>query len=86
MTGTVSLCLTIFHVLACYTCSYIRQVLITALLGQMFVQIGTGLKVFVFILVASDRPSLCVMLVSCLYQSSGKMGEYLTEVTLWNRL
>lgn len=52
----------------------------------MFVQIGTGLKVFVFILVASDQPSLCVMLVSCLYQSSGKMGEYLTEVTLWNRL
>ena len=53
MTDTVYLCSTIFHILTCCMCSRIRQVLVTDLLGQMFVQIGTGLKVFVFILVAS---------------------------------
>lgn len=79
MTDTVYLCLTIFHVPACYMCSYIRQVLITALSGQMFAQIGTGLKVFVFILVVRDWPSLCVVLVSCLYQSGGKMGNHFVE-------
>lgn len=53
MTDTVYLRSTIFHILTCYMRSCIRQVLITDLLGQMFVQIGIGLKVLVFILVVS---------------------------------
>lgn len=53
MEDTVYLHSTIFHILTCYMHSCIRQVLITDLLGQMFVQTGGGLEVFVFILVVS---------------------------------
>lgn len=53
ITDAVYLHSTVFHIWTCYMCSHIRQVLITDLLGQVFVQIGTGLKVFVFISVVS---------------------------------